>query len=46
MAYITFIVTMVLAAAAASLIDVDTTTSHADSPDYRLVPYAGDAFGA
>ena len=25
---------------------VDTGTSHSDTPDYHLVPFAGDAFGA
>ncbi len=29
-----------------SFFSVDTLNDHADQPDYHLVPYAGDVWGA
>ena len=46
MAYVAFVATMVVSGVIASLIDVDTTTSRFDAPDYHLVPFAGAVFGA
>lgn len=46
MAFIAFIASIVLTGLVASFIPVGTTSSMQDSPDYHLVPFAGDAFGA
>ena len=46
MAFVVSLASIILAGAVASLIDIDTTTSRFDAPDYHLVPFAGDVFGA
>ena len=46
MAYIAFVATVIVAGLVASFIPVDTISSKQDTPDYHLVPYAGDVFGA
>ena len=38
--------TVIVAGLVASFIPVDTISSKQDTPDYHLVPYAGDVFGA
>jgi len=46
MVVISFIASIVLTGVIASLVQVDTNTTHSDQPDYHLVPFAGDVFGA
>lgn len=46
MAYIAFVATVIVAGLVASFIPVDTISSKRDTPDYHLIPYAGDVFGA
>ena len=46
MTAIYFIVSVVLTGLVASLIDVKAGTSSTDQPDYHLVPFAGDVWGA
>ena len=46
MAIIAFIVSVIATGIVASLVPVDTISSRQDTPDYHLVPYAGDVFGA
>jgi hypothetical protein len=46
MGFVAFVISLVVCGAIASLLDVDSTTSQRNTPDYHLVPYAGDAFGA
>ena len=46
MAYLALIGSLLITGIVASLIPVDTLTSDPDQPDYHLVPYAGDAWGA
>lgn len=46
MATLAFVLSIVLTGAVASLIRVDAGTSRTDTPDYHLVPFAGDAWGA
>lgn len=45
MAVIAFIASIALAGFVASAIRVETSTSQQNSPDYRLVPFAGDCLG-
>lgn len=46
MVIVAFIASIVLTSAVASLIQVDTGNTRSNQPDYHLVPFAGDAFGA
>lgn len=46
MAYLIFIGTVIACGAIAAFIPVDTMSSRVDAPDYHLIPYAGDAWGA
>lgn len=46
MAVLLFIACMSVCGFVASFIPVDTLSSRPDQPDYHLVPFAGDAFGA
>lgn len=46
MAYIVFVITLIVTGTIASLVDVDTCTSRYNQPDYHFVPFSGDAFGA
>ncbi|MDO5118911.1 MAG: hypothetical protein Q4G41_07460 [Coriobacteriales bacterium] len=46
MGYVAFVLSLIVSGAIASLIKVDTGSTLVNHPDYHLVPYAGDAFGA
>ena len=46
MVVVAFIASVILTSAIASLIQVDTGNTRCNQPDYHLVPFAGDAFGA
>jgi hypothetical protein len=46
MAFVAFVLSLIVTGAVASLLDVEAGTSRMDQPDYHFVPYAGDAFGA
>ena len=46
MAFLAFVGSLFVTGLVASLIPVDTLSSRPDQPDYHLVPFAGDAFGA
>lgn len=46
MTAISFILSVVFTGLVASLIDVKAGTSRTDQPDYHLVPFAGDVWGA
>lgn len=46
MGFVAFVVSLLACSALASLLDVDSSTSQSNTPDYHFVPYAGDAFGA
>lgn len=45
MAVIAFIASVACAGALASTIKVETGTSNQNTPDYRMVPFAGDCLG-
>lgn len=45
MAVIAFIASVACAGALASTIKVETGTSNQHTPDYRMVPFAGDCLG-
>ncbi len=46
MAFVAFVLSLIVTGAVASLLDVEAGTSRMDQPDYHFVPFAGDAFGA
>jgi hypothetical protein len=46
MAAVAFILSLVFTGIVASFLNVDAGTSHGDTPDYHLVPFAGDVWGA
>ena len=46
MGVVAFVGSIVACGALLSFFDIDTLTSQPDAQDYKLVPYAGDAFGA
>ena len=46
MVLLAFIGSVLITSIVVSFIHVDTMSSHADQPDYHLVPFAGDVWGA
>lgn len=46
MGFFEFIISAIVCSCIASLFDVETSSTQSNTPDYHLMPYAGDVFGA